>query len=168
MCTGGNQGAVEGHGLLTAAVELDGERLGVLEARLAAQQRDVGVAGDDRLVLGRAQFFNTFLLLGQQQIAVDPWRRRRDADIERTGLARVGKMRRADHDLRWHTADVDAGAANGAALDEGDLGALLGRRDRRRHGAAAGADDGDVERLFGTRASLAQAVGHSHCFTEDG
>ncbi len=47
----------------------------------------------------------------------------------------------ADHDLGGNAADIDAGAADDAALDESDLRALLGGLQRRRHRRAAAADD---------------------------
>src|SRR5260370_18322294 len=56
------------------------------------------------------------------------------------------EMRRTYHDLGGHTADVDAGTAHRAALDERDLGTAFSRGDGCRHRATTRAEDGDVER----------------------
>ena len=90
----------------------------VLEARLAAHERDLGDAGEDALVLGVAQFVDATLLLGQQPLAQDGRCRRSDPGVERARAAQMGDVSGADQDLRRHTADVDAGAADGVAFDQ--------------------------------------------------
>ena len=49
------------------------------------------------------------------------------------------------HDLLRDAADVDAGAAQGALLADGDFGTMRRRAARARDAAAAGADDQVVE-----------------------
>ncbi len=62
----------------------------------------------------------------------------------------MGDVRSADHDLGRHAADVDAGAADHAALDQRDLRAAAGRLDRCGHGRPAAADDGDAQAALAT------------------
>src|SRR5699024_7481815 len=50
-------------------------------------------------------------------------------------------------DLRWHTADIDAGAAQRARFDHGDSGAGLGGSYGGGEGAAAATEDRDVQVL---------------------
>jgi hypothetical protein len=57
----------------------------------------------------------------------------------------MGDVGGADHDLGRHTADIDAGAADGAALDQRDLRALLDGLQRRRHRGSTAANDGDLQ-----------------------
>ena len=54
-------------------------------------------------------------------------------------------VRRVVHDLLGDAADVDAGAAQGALLADGDLRAVRRGAARARDAAAAGADDEVVE-----------------------
>ncbi len=82
--------------------------------------------------LGVAQFIDACLLLGQQSLAQDRRRCGRHAAIERAFTAQMGDVGGADHDLGGHAADVDAGAANGAALDQGDVRTALDGLQRRR------------------------------------
>ena len=58
-------------------------------------------------------------------------------------------VRRTDHDLRGHAADIDAGAADGAALDDRHMGAKFRGLQCRSHGRAARADDSDTQTLLG-------------------
>ncbi len=91
------------------------------------------------------EFFDTGLLLGQQPLAQDCRRCGLHAAIERTFAAQVGDVRGADHDLGWHAADIDAGAADGAALDQGDVRALIDGLQCCRHRRAAAADNGNMQ-----------------------
>ena len=68
-------------------------------------------------------------------------------------------FRGPDQGFRGHTTDIDAGAADGAAADEGHLGALIGCRDRGREAGRAGADDDIIELIPG------QGAGDRHGLT---
>ncbi len=103
------------------------------------------VALQDAFVFGVTQFIDAGLLLGQQRRALDDRRYRLDAVVERAFPAQVGDMGGADHDLRRHAADIDAGAANRAALDQRDACALLDGLQCCRHCCPAAADHGDME-----------------------
>ncbi|MCY1536588.1 hypothetical protein D9M68_720480 [compost metagenome] len=92
-----------------------------------------------------AQFVDTTLLLGEQSFAQDERRRGGQSAIERTFAAQMGHVRGANHDLGGHAADVDAGAADYAALDQGDARTAFHRFERGRHGGATTADDRHVE-----------------------
>jgi hypothetical protein len=117
----------------------------VLEAGVAAQHGDGGSAGQDAFVLGVAQFVDALLLLRQQALAQDRRRSGGNAVIERTLAPQVGDVRGADHDLGRYAADIDAGTAEGAALDQRDARSLLDGLQRRRHRRAAAADHSDVQ-----------------------
>ena len=87
------------------------------------------------------EFFDTGLLLGQQPLAHDRRRCGWHAAVEWAFPAQMGDVGGADHDLGRHTADIDAGAADGAALDQRDLRALLDGLQRRRHRGSTAAND---------------------------
>jgi hypothetical protein len=69
----------------------------------------------------------------------------------------MGDMGGADHDLGRHAADIDAGAADGAALDQRDVRALLDGLQRRRHRGSAAANNGDVQSVPITTSLVATA-----------
>ena len=142
----GDQATVERNQTLSALGQRHGERVAVRETRLAAHDRDGRHPGEDPLVLGVAQFLDAALLLREQARPVDDRRHGREARIERALAAHVGDMGRTDQDLGRHTADVDAGTPDDAALDERDRRATFSRLQRRRHRPAATADDGDAPR----------------------
>ncbi|OIQ90040.1 hypothetical protein GALL_280870 [mine drainage metagenome] len=142
---GGDQAAVESEHALAAVVQRHDQRPSVFEAGLAAQGGDGRLAFENAFVLGVAQFVDTRLLLREQLVAQDGRGGGLDAGVERTVAAQMGDVRGTDHDLGRHAADVDAGAADHAALDQRDLGAAAGRLDGRRHGRPAAADDGDAQ-----------------------
>ncbi len=68
-----------------------------------------------------------------------------------------------DHDLGRYTADIDAGAANGAALDQRDVCASLDGFQRRSHSRATAADNGYVQWAFAATVLLSEpcCAGHS-------
>lgn len=59
-----------------------------------------------------------------------------------------GDVGGADHDLGRHTTDVDAGAADGAALNQRDLRALLDGLQCCRHRGSTATNDDDLQRAF--------------------
>nr|WBW53353.1 hypothetical protein HDPBJHLB_00039 [Escherichia coli] len=133
----------------------------VLKAGGAVQHSDRRIALQDAFVLGVAQFIDAGLLLGQQRRALDGRRGSGDAAIERAFPAQMGDMGGADHDLGRHTTDIDAGAADGAALDQRDTCALLDGLQRRCHRGPAAADDGDMQCAAATRLVVsAQQIAH--------
>ncbi len=109
------------------------------------QNGDGWIAVQDAFVFGVPQFIDTGLLLGQQFAAVNRRHSCRNTAVERTFPAQMGNMGSADHDLGRHTADIDAGAADGAAFDQRDRRALLDGLQRRRHRGPAAANDGDMQ-----------------------
>ena len=121
------------------------QALAILEPGAAVQHRDGRIRLQNFLVLGMAQFFDTCLLLRMQSLAIDNWCARSDAAIKRTLAPQVGDMGRADHDLGRDAANVDAGAAERAALDERDARALFGRFEGRGHRTPAAANDSDMQ-----------------------
>ncbi len=121
------------------------ERVAVLEAGGATQHGDGWGAFQNAFVLGVAQFVDTTLLLGEQPFAQDKRRRGGQSAIKRTFAAQMGHVRGANHDLGGHAADVDAGAADDAALDQGDAGPPFYRLERGRHGGATTADNRHVK-----------------------
>ena len=145
---GGNQAAVEVHLVRAAVSGRHGQRARVPEPGLAAQHGDGRSACQDAFVLGMAQLLDAALLLGQQPLAQYSGRCGRQASIERAFAAQVDDVRGADHDLGRHAADIDAGAADGAALDQRDAGALLHGLQGSRHRRAAAAYHSHVQRLF--------------------
>ncbi len=98
-----------------------------------------------RAHLGVAQFIDACLLLGQQSLAQDRRRCGRHAAIERAFTTQMGDVGGADHDLGGYAADIDAGATNGAALDQRDVRTALDGLQRRRHRGPAAANDGNVQ-----------------------
>ncbi len=122
-----------------------GQRSVVLEPGGAVQGGDGGLTLDDAFIFGVAQLVHPRLLLGEQFVAQDGGGGGWDARVERAAAAQLGDVRGADHDLGRHTADVDASAADHPAFDQRDARAAVGRLDRRRHGRAAAADDGDAQ-----------------------
>ncbi len=102
---------------------------------------DGRITAQDAFVLGVPQFVDAGLLLGQQLTAVNRRHSCRNTAIERAFPAQMGDVGGADHDLGRHTADIDAGAADGAALDQRDLRALLDGFQRRRHRGSTAAND---------------------------
>ncbi|CAB3944047.1 hypothetical protein LMG7053_01553 [Achromobacter ruhlandii] len=113
--------------------------------RFTVQNGDGWSAIQNAFILGVAQFIDTGLLLGQQPLAQDRRRCGWHAAIERAFPAQMGEVGGADHDLGRHTADIDAGAADGPALDQRDVRALLDGFQRRSHRGATAADNGDVQ-----------------------
>ena len=91
------------------------------------------------------QFVDALLLLRQQTLAQDRRRSGRNAVVERTLAPYMGDMRGTDHDLGRYAADIDAGTAEGASLDQGDARSLLDGFQRRRHRRAATANHSDVQ-----------------------
>jgi hypothetical protein len=134
---GRDQAAVETHFACAAVCSRHGQRARVLEPGLARQPRDGWIAVQDAFVLGAAQFLDARLLLGKQPLAQDGRRCCRDAVVERARRAQMSDVRGADHDLGRHAADIDAGAAEGAAFDERHPRALLDGLERRGHRRAA-------------------------------
>ena len=69
----------------------------------------------------------------------------------------MDRARTGDQGLGRHAADVDAGAAEGAALDDGGAQAFLGAARRQCRAGLAGTDDDGIE-VFCThdRVSVAQ------------
>jgi hypothetical protein len=119
------------------------------------QHGDGRVAVQDAFVLGVAQFIDARLLLGQQFAAIN--RGTVAAMPPSNGLSRrKWAMGSADHDLGRHAADIDAGA-DGAALDQRDVRALLDGLQRRRHRGSAAANDGDVQSVPITTSLVATA-----------
>src|SRR5262249_23371053 len=70
-----------------------------------------------------------------------------DSREPRGGLGVVQRFSRANQILRWHAADIDAGAANGAVANERDVGTQLGRGDRGRKSRRARTDDREIVAL---------------------
>ena len=73
-----------------------------------------------------------------------------NAAIERALAPQVSDVGSADHDLGWDAANIDAGAAEGAALDQGHARPLLDGFQRCRHRGGAAADHGDVQSRIAT------------------
>ena len=92
-----------------------------------------------------AQFIDAPLLLSQQALTQNLRRGGGNAVIERTLATQMRNVGSADHDLGRHTSDVDAGAAESAALDQRHTRPLLDGLQRRRHRRAAAADHGHVQ-----------------------
>jgi hypothetical protein len=105
---------------LATLVQTDDQALVVLETRFTVQNGDGWIAVQDAFVFGVPQFIDTGLLLGQQFAAVNRRHSCRNTAVERAFPAQMGDVGSADHDLGRHTADIDAGAADGAALDQRD------------------------------------------------
>jgi hypothetical protein len=74
----------------------------------------------DTLIFCVPQFLDARLLPGEQAFTQDCGFRGLYSIVERALPADMGDMGRADQDLGRHAADIDAGAAEGAALDEGN------------------------------------------------
>ena len=104
------------------------------------------------------EFFDTGLLLGQQPLAQDRRRCGWHAAVEWAFPAQMGDVGGADHDLGRHTTDVDAGATDGAALNQRDLRALLDGLQCCRHRGSTAADHGDLQRAL----AAAALVGGTH------
>ena len=85
------------------------------------------------------------LLLGQQLTAVNRRHSCRNTAIERAFQAQMGDVGGTDHDLGRDAADIHAGAADGAALDQRDARTLFDGLERSGHRRPAAADDGDVQ-----------------------
>ncbi|MNP61748.1 hypothetical protein D3C76_1569660 [compost metagenome] len=118
--------------------------MAVLEASGATQHGDGWCALQNAFVLGVTQFVDKALLLREQPLAQDGRRRGGHSVIERTLAAQMSHMRGANHDFRRHAADVDASAADGAALDQSDAGAGFNRLQGGRHCRTAAAYDCNV------------------------
>ncbi len=114
---GGDQATVERHHALAAAVELHDQVATVFEAGFAMQHSDGGIAVQNAFVFGVAQLIDACLLLGQQIAALNRRFSRCNAAVERAFPSQVGNMGGADHNLGRYAADIDAGAADGAALN---------------------------------------------------
>ncbi len=121
---GGDEDAVRGQTLFGAIVGSHHQGAGVFKGGEAAQELDIRVGLEDALVLGVAQLLDQPLLLGDHRPAVDDRAGPADA-VKGVSLLSVGGVRAAEKDLGRHATDVDAGAADGAGLDHGDLGAFL-------------------------------------------
>ncbi len=143
---GGDQAPIEGDQALAVIRHAHFERVGVLEARLPMNDRDGWYPSEHLLILAVAQLRHAPPLLREQAWPVDDRWYRRQSRIERAFAAHVGNMRRTDQDLGRHAPHIDARSSDDAALDHRDAGAELGRFQRRRHRAAAAADDGDARR----------------------
>ena len=109
---------------------------------------DGRITAQDAFVLGVPQFVDAGLLLGQQLTAVNRRHSCRNTAIERAFPAQMGDVGGADHDLGRHTTDVDAGAADGAALNQRDLRALLDGLQCCRHRGSTATNDDDLQRAF--------------------
>jgi hypothetical protein len=144
----GDQATVERYRVFAAIVQIDDQCVLVLETGVAVQHGDGRIAVQDAFVLGVPQLIDARLLLCQQFCAVNRRLGRRDATIERTFPAQMCDMRGADHDLRWHAANVDAGATDGAALNQGDTRTSLNGFERCCHRGSAAANDGDMQCAF--------------------
>jgi hypothetical protein len=143
---GGDEAAVETHLARAVVSGRHSQRACVLEPGVAAQHGDGRSARQDAFVLGMAQFIDAPLLLRQQALTQDLRRGGGNAAIERALAPQVSDVGSADHDLGRHAADIDAGAAEGAALDQRHARPLLDGLQRRRHRRAAAADHGHVQR----------------------
>src|SRR5690606_35896699 len=78
-----------------------------------------------------------------------------DGPAEATGVGEFfGEVRAIDQQLLRHTANVDAGAAQIAALRHGHAGAEIGGKTCRTHTAGTGTYDEEVEVVSHRRISL--------------
>jgi len=103
------------------------------------------MAHQNAFVLGVTQFLHHGLLLGDHGRTIDPGHGAGDP-LETVMPLQPGHVGTADQDLRWHAADVHAGATDHlAALDHRHPGAGLRGLDGRGKGPRAAADDGDVQ-----------------------
>ena len=110
----------------------------------APNQADARVISKNALVLGMAQFIDTGLLLRHQRTPVDIWLIARNT-VERMRRLQMGNMGGTNHDLGWHAADIDAGAADDiATFDHRYPGPFLNRPDGCGESAGAGSDDSDM------------------------
>ena len=130
-------------------------RLAVVERGVVGEQLDVLLLAQrlDQIVLGRGER----LPVGHARLAFE------------TGKApgrarRVQRLGRADHRLRGHAADVDAGAPDRAVSEERDGGALARGGDRRGEARGARPDDGEIDHAHRT-ASVRAARRRQRAYT---
>jgi hypothetical protein len=135
---------IGGSGHVTKGLKNFVQMLGIEEPGFAMQNGDGRMASQDSGVLGVTQLLDSPLLLLHQGRAFHPRRMGTQPPVEGALPAQMGNMRAANHDLRGHAAGIDAGAAQGAAFDQGDPRAALGRLEGRCHGRATAADHGDM------------------------
>jgi hypothetical protein len=122
--------------------------MGICEAGTARQHVDARICIHDALIFGKPQLLDASLLLGNQR---GPGYSRcaiRDSP-ERTCRMGVCDVSRLDEDLGRDAADVDASPAHGSRLDEGDLRSGVYGADRCGKGAAAAAEDRNMEDPIG-------------------
>ena len=142
----GDEDAIRGEPLFATIGADNDQRLPILEMRPAPDQRNRRIGFQNALVLGVAQLLDPPLLLPHQRRAVDARDASLDA-VERMMRLIMRHLRAANHDLRRHAADIDAGAANDlATLDDRYARALFRRADRRGKGSRARADDRHMQR----------------------
>ena len=92
----------------------------------------------ERLAPGSFTTFGVDLDLVRRRVAVA------QPDAERLAAGERGdRLARRDQRLRRHAVGEDAGAADAVPLDDDDLGAELGRDERRLVAAGAAAEDRD-------------------------
>jgi hypothetical protein len=117
---------------------------------------DTVVGGEQVGVFGLAQFGDEGILLTNSFAPVVQFGLGVNSD-ETCGRASVVKrLGGPDERLRRHAADIDAGAADGAAADERHLRALIGGRDGSREASRTGADHNGIE---GGSIATVRAVG---------
>ncbi len=131
------------------AVDLD--RAVWAEARTPLNDAHRGIRRDDVCVLLLPQLGDQLVLLPDGRREVGPLSARADAG-EHVVLGPVVRLGGADERLRGNAADVDAGAAEHARVDDGRGGAEVGGADGRGEAGRAATDDEQVEALAVPRA----------------
>ena len=116
----------------------------VSKTGLALQVGNAVIGWQQIDVFGLPERGDKLVFLGPQRRPVGQARVPRDAGEAGRGIGLVNGLDRADQRLRGHAADIDAGAADGAMTDEGDLRALVGGGDRGREPGGARADDSEI------------------------
>ena len=92
---------------------------------------DVVIRRQDIDVLALTEVGNDLVFLGDDGPPIGYFRVAPDAGKPLRGLRVVQGFHRPDQVLRWHAADVDAGAADRSLADQGDSRAEFRARDRR-------------------------------------
>ncbi|MCY1360640.1 hypothetical protein D9M69_472750 [compost metagenome] len=114
----------------------------VQQPRVAFQQGDAAV--DQQVAVDAVETVDFAVLVGDQGGPVEIGLG--EAPAESLGLLEVfGEMGTVDQQLLRHAADVDAGAAQVAALGDSHAGAEAGSKARRAHTAGTGTYDEEVE-----------------------
>ena len=118
--TGTNERSVKAYLAFRALGSRHCQRIGIGKTGLTPHDSNRRIVFENALILVATKLIDPGLLLGQQPGPVNGGLACLNTVVERTGAAHVSHVCSPDHNFRGHTADIDAGATDGATFDQRD------------------------------------------------